>query len=103
MIRTTTALLVGLLLVAVSGGGDALAHARYDHSTPGQGAVVQTAPERVDIYTAQAMRKTTGANDISSLVRTAAKQITARRSSTTATASTFRSASSRTCRRAAIS
>ena len=60
MIRTTTALLVGLLLVAVSGGGDALAHARYDHSTPGQGAVVQTAPARLDIYTVQALRKTTG-------------------------------------------
>jgi methionine-rich copper-binding protein CopC len=37
-----------------------LAHARYDHSTPGQSEVVQTAPARVDIFTVQDMQKTQG-------------------------------------------
>jgi methionine-rich copper-binding protein CopC len=35
----------------------AAAHARYDHSTPGQGEVVQASPARVDIFTAQDMKK----------------------------------------------
>ncbi|MHB8575104.1 MAG: copper resistance protein CopC, partial [Dehalococcoidia bacterium] len=38
----------------------ALAHARYDHSTPGQSEVVQSSPARVDIYTAQNMQKVQG-------------------------------------------
>jgi len=42
----------------------ALAHARYDHSTPGQGQVVQSAPAQVDIYTAQDMQKQAGADEI---------------------------------------
>jgi len=38
-----------------------MAHSRYDHSTPGQGEVVQTSPPRVDIYTVQEMAKQQGA------------------------------------------
>jgi methionine-rich copper-binding protein CopC len=41
-----------------------LAHARFDHATPSPGQVLTTAPARVDIFTAQDMRKTAGANDI---------------------------------------
>jgi methionine-rich copper-binding protein CopC len=40
------------------------AHARYDHSTPASEQVVATSPPAVDIYTAQDMRKTTGADVI---------------------------------------
>lgn len=46
------AALLALALLAV-----ASAHARYDHSTPGQGQTVQTSPARVDIYTVQDMAK----------------------------------------------
>jgi len=46
------ALLAPLLALAV-----AAAHARYDHSTPKQGEVVATSPARVDIFTAQEMKK----------------------------------------------
>src|SRR5579875_961044 len=42
----------------------ALAHARYDHSTPSPGQVVATSSPAVDIYTAQDMRKIAGANVI---------------------------------------
>jgi methionine-rich copper-binding protein CopC len=57
------ALCAGLIAVLVSVSA-ALAHARYDHSTPGQGEVVQTAPAQVDIYTAQDMQKQAGADEI---------------------------------------
>lgn len=53
---------VGVLVVA--GADAALAHARFDHSTPSPGAILQTAPNRVDIYTVQEMRKIAGANVI---------------------------------------
>lgn len=53
------AALCALLCVAI-----AAAHARYDHSTPAQGAVVQTSPARVDIFTAQEMKKQQGADEI---------------------------------------
>ncbi|HLZ73024.1 MAG TPA: copper resistance protein CopC [Dehalococcoidia bacterium] len=44
--------------------GAVAAHARYDHSTPAQGATVATSPAQVDIYTAQDMQKTAGADEI---------------------------------------
>lgn len=49
------------LVISVSA---ALAHARYDHSTPAQGSVVPAAPARVDIFTAQEMQKQAGADEI---------------------------------------
>ncbi len=53
--------LLGLLpvaaLLALLGVAIVSAHARYDHSTPGQGEVLQTSPARVDIYTVQDMKK----------------------------------------------
>jgi copper resistance protein C len=51
-----------LILAAVPSG--ILAHARYDHSTPTPGQVVATSPPAVDIYTAQDLRKTAGADVI---------------------------------------
>ena len=48
-------------ICALLGIAIASAHARYDHSTPGQGEVVQTSPPRVDIYTVQEMAKQQGA------------------------------------------
>lgn len=50
-------LLLGTFVVAS-------AHARYDHSTPGPGQVLPASPARVDIYTAQDMRKVANANVI---------------------------------------
>lgn len=50
--------------LALAGVGAALAHARFDHSTPSPGQVLQTAPARIDIYTVQDMRKISGANVI---------------------------------------
>ena len=47
-----TATLLALVVIVV-----ASAHARYDHSTPGQEQVVPTSPPQVDIYTAQEMAK----------------------------------------------
>lgn len=55
-LAAAVALIAALFSVAV-----ALAHARYDHSTPGQGQVVATSPARVDIYTVQDMKKQAGA------------------------------------------
>jgi methionine-rich copper-binding protein CopC len=59
LILFSLAALLGLISVSA-----ALAHARYDHSSPGIGQVLQTAPTAVNIYTAQDMRKTAGANEI---------------------------------------
>lgn len=43
----------------------AFAHARFDHSTPSPGQVLSAPPTAIDIFTAQDMRKITGANTIS--------------------------------------
>lgn len=51
-------------LCALLSIASAVAHARYDHSTPGQGEVVQGSPARVDIYTVQDMAKQQGADEI---------------------------------------
>ncbi len=51
-------------LCALLGVAIAAAHARYDHSIPAQGAVVQTPPARVDIFTVQEMKKEQGADEI---------------------------------------
>jgi methionine-rich copper-binding protein CopC len=51
-----------LVLAAIPAG--IFAHARYDHSNPTPGQVVATSPPAVDIYTAQDMRKTAGADVI---------------------------------------
>ncbi len=56
--------LCAALVAVVLSAPAALAHARYDHSTPAQGQVVQTAPAQVDIYTAQDMKKQAGADEI---------------------------------------
>jgi len=49
---------------ALSCSTTAFAHAHYDHSTPAIGAVLQTPPTRVDIYTDSDMAKITGKNVI---------------------------------------
>jgi methionine-rich copper-binding protein CopC len=62
--RPTRALVHAIALAAVAAlcsAAVALAHAAYEQSTPAQGQVVQTSPARVDIYTAQDMRKAQGA------------------------------------------
>lgn len=53
-----------LLLASLAVPAAALAHAHYDHSTPAIGAVLQTAPARVDIYTDQELAKAGTANSI---------------------------------------
>ena len=58
-LRVSAFLLVALC--SLIGVAVAMAHSRYDHSTPGQGEVVQTSPPRVDIYTVQEMAKQQGA------------------------------------------
>lgn len=55
---------VAVVTIVIGQAAVAAAHARFDHSTPNPGQVVQTNPPRVDIYTAQDMRKLAGANDI---------------------------------------
>jgi len=52
------------IVLAAALPSSVLAHARYDHSTPSPGQVVATSPPAVDIFTAQDMRKTTGADEI---------------------------------------
>jgi methionine-rich copper-binding protein CopC len=54
---TRGALAVTATVLALAGVIAVSAHARYGHSTPAQGAVVQTSPGRVDIYTVQEMAK----------------------------------------------
>ena len=49
--------IAGAAIVAVAAIMVASAHARYDHSTPGQEQVVPTSPPQVDIYTVQDMAK----------------------------------------------
>ncbi len=56
--------LVALAALAIVLPAGVLAHARYDHSTPSAGQVVGTSPSVVDIFTAQDMRKTAGADEI---------------------------------------
>lgn len=56
VVAALVAPLLALALVA--------AHARYDHSTPGQGEVVATPPARVDIFTAQEMKKEQASTEI---------------------------------------
>ena len=56
--------LCAALVAVVLSASAALAHARYDHSTPAQGQVVQSAPAQVDIFTAQDMQKQAGAYEI---------------------------------------
>jgi methionine-rich copper-binding protein CopC len=51
-------------MLAVAGAGSVLAHARFDHSSPSPGQVLQSAPAQIDIFTAQDMRKLSGANEI---------------------------------------
>ena len=58
--RVLPAALLLAALCALSTVAVALAHAAYDHSTPGQGEVVQAAPARVDIFTKENMQKTQG-------------------------------------------
>ena len=61
-LRISALLLVALC--ALLGVAVTMAHSRYDHSTPGQGEVVQASPPRVDIYTVQEMAKQQGAYSI---------------------------------------
>ncbi|MGI8550361.1 MAG: copper resistance CopC family protein [Dehalococcoidia bacterium] len=64
MVRMTRFLLLPALVSVLSllHAAVALAHAHYDHSTPGIGQVMPAAPSRVDIYTDSEMRKIAGAN-----------------------------------------
>jgi methionine-rich copper-binding protein CopC len=59
VVAATAALIASFCLVAAVS-----AHARYDHSTPAQGAVVVVSPAQVDIYTVQDMQKQAGADEI---------------------------------------
>ncbi len=69
------ALGVALVIAAVMAlPGLALAHARYDHSTPSPGQVLSTSTPSVDIYTAQDMRKVAGA-DVITVVGPDGKQV----------------------------
>jgi len=52
------------LCASLAGASVAIAHARYDHSTPPQGLVVSASPPRVGIYTVQDMQKTAGTYQI---------------------------------------
>lgn len=61
---TRGALALGATVLALAAVVAVSAHARYDHSTPAQGAVVPTAPARVDIYTAQDMAKISAVTSI---------------------------------------
>jgi methionine-rich copper-binding protein CopC len=49
-----------LLAVSVAPPGRALAHARYESSTPGKGEVLQTSPSTVSITFSQDVQKITG-------------------------------------------
>src|SRR6266487_2176031 len=62
--RRLVASLVALAALAITLPAGAFAHARYDHSTPSPGQVVSTSPPLVDIFTAQDMRRTPGADEI---------------------------------------
>lgn len=59
LLLLTTTLSLGLLTTL-----PALAHARFDHSTPSPEQVLSTSPPAVEIFTVQEMRKTAGANQI---------------------------------------
>jgi methionine-rich copper-binding protein CopC len=64
MLRRTAAMLSVFVFAFVVPASLALAHARFDHSTPGPGEVLTAATSKVDIFTAQDMRKTAGSNQI---------------------------------------
>jgi methionine-rich copper-binding protein CopC len=61
--RACAGLFISLLALAIA-GSVALAHARFDHSTPSPGQVLTAAPSNVEIFTVQDMRKTAGSNQI---------------------------------------
>lgn len=62
--RIVVAAIAGAIALLATVTSGVLAHARYDHSTPSPGQVVSTSPPAIDIFTAQDMRKTTGADEI---------------------------------------
>jgi methionine-rich copper-binding protein CopC len=63
MTRLTITGIAAIVLIVLLPSA-ALGHARYDSSTPSPSQVLSTSPPAVEIYTAQDMRKTTGADEI---------------------------------------
>lgn len=51
---------VALLAFAAANAPSASAHAAYDHSTPGDGEVVATAPKKLDVYFKQEIQRAGG-------------------------------------------
>jgi len=56
----TAGLVAATLLVLLTGGRDALAHARYEDSTPAKGAVLQDPPSQVEITFSQDIQRISG-------------------------------------------